>query len=233
MKIYAKQIPPEWQESPLFYGDFPENIILDGNRNYNSHTIPVYDAIINHYDEAAQEIENLDLKNGYAAYSNATEAINDYFPALEYREKPYNTRDIHRIREALRLYGTAAYYNGRYITAMLDAITGGDWYDGTIRGCCQGDWQTVIYDAKYWSRDRLDTFEIEYFNTGTEWMIHDGDTAPEGPEDIDGFTCYCHGWNDEQIKAEIADVYGAPGAEVLLYEFTGYSKTAQYQEVTA
>lgn len=42
MKIYAKQISPEYQESPLFLGDefWPEGIILDGNRDYKSRTIP-------------------------------------------------------------------------------------------------------------------------------------------------------------------------------------------------
>lgn len=231
MKIYAKQVPPEHQESPLFLGDefWPDHIILDGNRDYNSHTTPLYDRIMQAYDEAAQEIENLDLKNGYAAYNNATEAINDYFPALEYREKPYNTRDIHAIREALRMYGTTDYYNGRYITAMLDAITGGDWKNGTIHGCCQGDWQHIIYNANAWSRADLDIFETEYFNTGTEWIVHDGNEDPENPDDIDGYSCYCHGWSDEQIKKELADAAGTPDAEVILYKFTGWSRSAQYE----
>ncbi len=233
MKIYAKQVPPEYQESPLFLGDefWPDGIILDGNRDYNSHTTELYDRILQAYDDAAEEIENLDLRNGYAAYTNATEAINDYFPALEYREKPYNTRDIHRIREALRMYGTADYYNGRYITAMLDAITGGDWKNGTIRGCCQGEWQHIIYDANRWSRTDIDIFETEYFNTGTEWIIHDGNADPDGPEDIDGYSIYCHGWRLEDIKLEIADAAGNPGAEVILYQHTGYKKLSTWEAV--
>lgn len=36
-KIYAKQVPPEYQESPLFYGDWPENVFVFGNRHYNQH----------------------------------------------------------------------------------------------------------------------------------------------------------------------------------------------------
>lgn len=38
MKIYAKQISPENQESPLFLGEefWPEGIILDGNRDYGN-----------------------------------------------------------------------------------------------------------------------------------------------------------------------------------------------------
>jgi hypothetical protein len=232
MKIYARQVSPECQEPPLFLGEefFPEDIILDGNRDYKSHTIPAYDRIIEAYDEAAQEIENLDLKNGYAAYKNATEAINDYFPALEYRGKPYSSRDIHRIREALRLYGSRKYYEGDYILDMLEAITGEAWSETTIRGCCQGDWQTVIYPVKNWNQESLATFETEYFNTGSEWIVHDGDADPDGPEDIDGYSVYCHGWKTEDIKREIAEAHGAADAEVILYEFTGYSYIPNYKE---
>lgn len=35
MKIYAKQIAPEYQESPLFLDDFfPDDIAVCGNRDY-------------------------------------------------------------------------------------------------------------------------------------------------------------------------------------------------------
>lgn len=222
MKIYAKQVPPEHQESPLFLGDefFPDNIILDGNRDYNSHTTPLYDRIMQAYDDAAREIESLDARDGCAAYNNATEAINDYFPPLEYREKPYSTRDIHAIREALRMYGTSDYYNGRYITAMLDAITGGDWKNGTIRGCCQGDWQHIIYNANDWSRADIDIFETEYFNTGAEWIIDDD------------YSIYTHAWRDGDIRAEIAAAAGVDPGDVVLCIFTGWKRTPEYMEVS-
>ena len=34
MKVYARQIAPEYQESPLFLGDefWPENVLVYGNR---------------------------------------------------------------------------------------------------------------------------------------------------------------------------------------------------------
>ena len=232
MKIYARQIAPEYQESPLFYGDFPDDIILTGNRNYKSHTIPVYERILDCYDEAALEIENIRSRNGYAAYETVTEAINDYFPASEYREKPYNTRDIHRICVCLELYGTRKYYEGDYILEMLEAITGEAWKATTIRGCCQSDWQDIYYPVKSWSMEAIADFEAEYFNTGSEWIIHDGNTEPETPEDIDGFSCYCHGWRTEDIKKEIAAAYGAIDAEVILYKHAGYNHTSIYKEVT-
>ena len=222
-KIIARQVPPEQQESPLYWEDFSElwpGIILDGNNHYQSHTTELYDRIISAYDDAAQEIEDQDTRSGYAAYSNATETITDYFPPLEYREKPYSTREIHAIREALRMYGSSDYYNGRYITAMLDAITGGDWRNGTLSGCCQGDWQNVIYDANRWSRDDLETLETEYFNMGTEYITDD-----------DNVSIYCYGWSDNQHRAEIAAALGCDPADVTLLKFTGWSHTAQYEEV--
>ena len=52
MKIYARQVAPEYQESPLFLNEFfPDNIILDGNRNYCSHTTPEYEHIDRYLDE--------------------------------------------------------------------------------------------------------------------------------------------------------------------------------------
>lgn len=220
-KIIAKQVPPEYQESPLFLGNefLPDNIILDGNRSYNSHTTPLYDRIMQSYDDAAREIESLDTRDGYASYNTATEVINDFFPALEYREKAYNTRDIHAIREALRMYGTSSYYNGRYITAMLDAITGGDWKNGTICGACQGDWQHVIYNSNDWSRADLDILETEYFNTGSEWIINDD------------YSVYTHAWSNDGTRAEIASAAGVDPADVVLLEFTGWSRTPDYMEV--
>ena len=174
MKIYAKQVPPEFQSWPFDFIDIQEafpGIILHGNRHYNSHTTPEFDAIWDRFDG----------------------------------EK--------RILRALHL------------------VTGERYERRTIRGSCQGDWQNVYYPVSRYTDADLDILETEYFNTGTEWIIHDGDGAPENPDEIDGFSCYCHGWSDEQIKTEISEIYGQPGAEVVLYEFTGWSRSAQYTEV--
>lgn len=39
MKTFARQISPEYQESPLFLGEdfFPDNIAVCGNRDYREH----------------------------------------------------------------------------------------------------------------------------------------------------------------------------------------------------
>ena len=47
MNYIAKQVPPEWRESPLFGGDFPENIAVFGNRDYKSHIPETVQAVLN------------------------------------------------------------------------------------------------------------------------------------------------------------------------------------------
>lgn len=47
MKIYAKQVPPEYQESPLEWNDWPENVAVFGNRHYNAHTFDALEIVRN------------------------------------------------------------------------------------------------------------------------------------------------------------------------------------------
>ena len=57
MKVYARQISPEYQESPLFIGDefFPDNIAVFGNRDY-----------VEHFPEIVQRVREI-LNNGELA----------------------------------------------------------------------------------------------------------------------------------------------------------------------
>ena len=46
MKVYAKQIAPEYQESPLFIdGCFPNNIAVCGNRDFNTHKPEIFEKV--------------------------------------------------------------------------------------------------------------------------------------------------------------------------------------------
>lgn len=52
IKAYAKQMNPAYQESPLYiFDEYPENLIVYGNRDYKSHTIPVFDCLMDHYED--------------------------------------------------------------------------------------------------------------------------------------------------------------------------------------
>lgn len=227
-KVYARQIAPEWQRSPLEDAPecWPENVIITGNAQMHEHTTDIYDCIIAAYDNAAADAEN--LRN--SGYRNITELINDYFPPLELRGKPYSTRDIHAIHYTLKMYGCRAYYEGLHIAEMLSAITGTEYRRDTLRGTCQSDWNDIYYPAEY-GREWLAAFECEYFNTGEEWIFSDPlEAPPDDPGDVDGCAVYVHGWRDAERRAEIADAAGVDPADVVLYEFSGWQQTAVYAE---
>lgn len=170
MKIYAKQVPPEYQES-FFEPECWPGIIFHGNRWFNSHTTPEFDAIYNRFDGEKRILRALHLVTG----------------------KRYDVR--------------------------------------TIRGSCQSDWQNIYYPVEEYTRGALDILEADYFNTGTEWIVHDENTDPDGPEDISGFSVYCYGWRTEDIKAEIAEAYGATDAEVILYQHSGYTQIPKWEAI--
>ena len=57
--IYARQIAPEWQESPIFLdGMFPENIVVTGNRDYISRTTAEYDRVLDTLESYVEVLES-------------------------------------------------------------------------------------------------------------------------------------------------------------------------------
>lgn len=236
--LYAKQIAPEYQESPLFLCDdlFPDNIILTGNRNYNSHTTPEFEQISAYFEEMAGAYENDRFffqwnGKGYDKIAKRPEytlqeLLRDYgFTRPD--GKAWTTKQRHEWRQLLE----ADTLEDDGIIKALQLLTGKSWKAFTIRGCCQGDWQEGFCTVDDWSREALQDFETEYFNTGSEWIVHDEETEPESPDEITGYSVYCHGWNSEQIRQEIAETAGeSDPAAVVLYEFDGYTKSPKYRK---
>ena len=234
MKIYAKQVSPEYQESPFYlFGpdDLYTGVIFTGNRQYNSRTTPEFDKIQAGLDDLTN---TLDYNGKFLPgrwYENITEAVNDLMPAPQHKAR-YSTRDIKAWREIATEWYITTNENALLCRA-LQLVTGKEYEYTTIRGCCQGDWQEIIFPVEEYDRDALAIIEADYFNTGTEWIIHDESNDPEGPEDISGYSLYCYGWNVDQIRQEIADAAGAAAEAVTMYEFAGYNKTTKYNKVGA
>ena len=190
MKIYARQISPEYQESPLFIGDefFPDNIAVFGNRDYVEHLPEIVQRVreILNNGELADILENVKAWGDW--YKNATEAITEYLPPES--GKRYSTNAIHALRElTVNFSRCRSCEEDGIFCKVLSIVTGKKWDYSTIRGCCQGDWQEVF------------------------------------------FSVYCIGWNTDAIKAEIAEAAGGSPEEVVLYQFSGYSRTPIYEEV--
>lgn len=119
------------------------------------------------------------------------------------------------------------------IIKIIEIIDGRKLEKTTIRGCCQREWQEMIYDP-----EMVDPREIEayYFNTGSEWEI--GHIGYKDDEEIDFETAeldfgtqYTTEWSTDNIKKEFAEWYNIDEKDVIMLEFDGWKKTAHYKRV--
>ena len=232
MKIYARQIMPEFQDSRIFDddGNGVEYINVWGNKDYQSRTSSVFDRVKECLDagELAEDIEAVMEKNPSAIYGNITEAINNQL----WRDdgKPYSTRQIGKLKQLVLRYSECrSSEEDQILVDVLSIVTGEEWDYRNIHGCCQSEWNTVYYPVKYWTKESLDAFETMYFNTGSEWIVHEGDTEPTSPEEINGCAYYCVSWNDEGIKKELAEAAGGNVEDVVLYKYSGSVSIPTYK----
>lgn len=231
MRIYAKQVPPENQESPLLttIHDWPENVYTFGNPHYISRDEDLQ-RVRAGLEEAASVLDY--MEEGRPYYTSWEAALNCLLEPWTDRGQYTRAERKQWMNLCRRFTDCKGYEENDILCDALELISGEMWEYSTIRGCCQGDWQEVIYPAIYGER-WLKYFETEYFNTGSEWIVHDEDTAPESPEDISGYSVYCYGWNNEQIRAEIAEAVGGSAEDIVLYSFRGWARSASYEEVSA
>jgi hypothetical protein len=219
MKIYAKQTPPEYTDSPLNrHDDIEENIFIFGNDRFMSHTSEFFDSIPRMLETIADELEY--LQRGKSSYNSFIEILNDYAPP---RGRDEYTRS-ERKREWIDIIKrwTETDEENTVFCDVLELVTRQAFNCSTIRGSVQGEWQYIIYPREY-SREWLRAFEAEYFNTGTEWSIKEGDGGDE-------YFVYCTTYDP---RAEIAQITNTTPENVILYEFDGWEKTPKYKEARA
>lgn len=226
-KVYARQINPMYQGyfiGDIFeYDEYFNNISTYGNDEFKSRQTKtfsrVYDAL--NSGDLSYYIDNINS----SPYTTVTEAINDYL----YREdgKKYSCKDIHVLKELIEEYSTCRHSEeNAIICAILSLVTRQDYTVTTIKGCCQGDWNEVFFPTNEYCIEDIRTFEAYYFNTGSEWIIHDEENDPESAEDINGYSMYCVADDIDDIKKEIAEAEGVNPDDVILYEY--YEKMQPY-----
>ena len=119
----------------------------------------------------------------------------------------------------------------------LELMTGKPFGWKYITGCSQGDWQYVIYPHEEVSEKAIKALEAQYFNTGTEWIVHDDISDEDLGEDSfpsgfsGGYSTYCHAWDDEGIRKELASHAGCDPTDVVMHKFEGYKQTPIYKLV--
>ena len=177
-------------------------------------------------EDAAYEMECIE-ESASRTYDTITQMVNDMFPRTN--KKGYSKREIHQWKEILSRYEMRT--EREAICRALELMTGKAHDYRCIRGCCQSDWQYIFYPADDYTDEAILRFEIEYFNTGTEWEIHDGETEPESAEDIIGYFMYCYECVEDNIRKEIAEFSEVKPEDVVLYRFETYRNVPVYSAV--
>ena len=222
MTIYAKQVPPEYQISTFDYANY-ENIILTGNRNYMEYWPKWAENIGSYMEDALSALYYIQSGRGY--YDSWEDVLADLL--TPHGRDAYTREERKKWVSILETYADADNrQQNNTICAALSLMTGTVWDWCDLHGTCQGEWIECFYIEDMWNREHLEVLESEYFNTGTQWHITEGDNDP-------GYYQYCTGWNNDSIRKEIAETSGANPNEIILYEFKGWNKTAEYQEVGA
>lgn len=233
MKYIVKQINPEYQESPLYtFKDEIENIFILGNRDFCGVNVDEYNEFINQLESVLTAIDE-GFGEFYYQYENLEECLkNELYGSVEMNEKIIETWE----KLLNDNFDIDSYAD---VCCALDLYTGKTWKYTTIRGCCQGDWQNVIYCIDNWNNEDIKRLEIEYFNIGSEWLIYENPIEDEvltsknfDINDIDyDYGTYCYNWSDEGIRQEIADCIGCNVKDVVLFKFDGYTRIVNYTMV--
>ena len=212
-KYFAYQVDPEYQESPLwqFYPESFDFISVFGNRHEReiiSSDIALIMKVLKN-DTFIFDFE--DSENNQVR----RDVLNYWFDG-----------DLPEIsdEQMIQLSDFIGMEDPDMIAAVFSILTGKQyvWYE--IRGCCQGEWNYLFWcktDLPYF--DHL-KFEVEYFNTGSQWEIHNEDREP-----IDWI--YSTYWNNKDILEDIARQIGVESSDVVMFEFDGYKRFPKYKEI--
>ena len=229
MPYYCKQISPEIQESPLIRGDYDEvydDITITGNNRYTSR-------LSKDFKDIREKIESfLDDKNATPGAAEFMNCLTSHFPkanneAYTDDEKQAWFKLISRYKPDIR--------SELSITADMLTLThpGSKYVVRSITGSCQSDWNYMLYNSAKYDENIINTIATEYFNEGSEWIIHDDLGLDEitDPDDIDGYSIYCHDSDPEHAVKEIAEILGTNPDNIIAWSFDGYTKIPRYKKI--
>lgn len=253
MKIYAKQVPPEYQESPLFdevdSGLPLAGVIIHGNKHLRCYTTPEFDLIEKYFNDMVGEYCERRYeyrRNGNGGMERICRADsisiaellknNGFVPSDGGEWSITQCREwrmlIERCFETCYYSDNTSLWRKNVVLPALELMTGHKWEYGAIYGCSQGEWQGIYFRPDLWNGDLLDELKVYYFNLGSEWIVHEGENVPNSPEEITGYSVYCHyscSCEADKIKKEISKYVASDDpADVVLYWFDGYIKTPKY-----
>ena len=215
-KIVAKQVPPDYQESPWDYDERYDRYVVIGPRNWQDFWTEAY-GVTRYCEEWFDDWG--DMKNPEAEWIKPM-SVREF---LDFEEIKKTSGELWTRDELSRWIKLL---NGHYwrheedeVCEMLNLLDGGNWQHKQICGAVQSEWADCYYDADVITDEGVQRIEANYFNLGTEWIINDNCGV------------YCYGWNDDMIRQELADAIGCEPEEIEMHKFAGWTSVADYEVV--
>ena len=225
MRIYAKQVPPDIQESHFNINLYPGEVTITGNSNFNEYKSNLYKHVENYIKDAYKEFDELRGGKQKSDDTHLDELIQAHFGVL-----PKNADERFRWRKALS-YSilTSIFTTPSPIASVMSLVSGKPYHVHTIHGSCQSDWNYVICpdEMTVGTPSVLEMIESEYFNTGSEWMAYESEDTFKS-EDC-GTAIYV--LNMQDPRKVIADFFWVMPAEVEVYAFDRYEKIPKYKRM--
>ena len=219
---YAARTETE-QENIYFWNDYNDGILYDGlvimpqRWSRLKYTNELFDRITGSAEEAAEAAEDFEYMGEF--YKNFTEYLNDTFKPV----KPYNTRQIHRIKELLPLICEKS--DPEAIARLMTMTSGKEWRTRTLTGYCQGDYAEAIFLQERWTREAIEKLETEFWGGGETYNVY-----VNGEYEV---TVYIPEWDNEKIKKEIADCVGCDPEEIIFDEAEAEEALREREEAEA
>ena len=219
-KVYARQVPWEWQESPWDDEQLKiDKAALYGNRSYGRYVFDEFEQVV----KALEEMDWDDVGDD-RPYSTEQEMLLDYVPPVG--RDSYTNEEIETWKFASQMYNQNYGRNEQWGICMGLTLMLGKEYDyKTLRGSCQSDWIYFIYPTDLYNDEAVRCLETEFFNTGEKWMIHDEETVPDCPEAVNGYTMYVY----DDARKEIAAEAGVAPEDVVLWKYDGMRSMPKYK----
>lgn len=226
MKVYARQVNPEYQDPYLLQRSGKDLIWQD--EYYLSLSIvgqiksDVYSRVEYAIDDMMADISNV-IMGVRRYYNSITEVVNNYLPSEKENGKGYSKKDIKAFRKLSDIRDDID-----LMVKVLSIVTGKEYTRVVLRGCCQGDYEEAVFPKDEYTTEGIKNLECMYFNMGTEWVIHDDKEEPETAEDINGYSTYYCETDPEKIRRLIAKENKCNIEDVIMYEFSGHEQVEKY-----
>lgn len=201
MKVYARQIPPDKQESDLQRARVCNKAMaLYGNPKLKKCTNNIFDEVLD-----ATKYNDL---NSWV-FSNI---------------------DKQKMKNVIKLmYNYNTFPNNNTLCKLLSIVTNAKWTYTVIQDVNLSNWQYLYYKVGHVTGEDVYNVSIDYFNRGSEWIIHESDTIFTNPDEIAGLNYYFLTNDCTKIKEKIASFKNCSVADIVLYKFKGYKKIREYE----